>query len=197
MSKPPRVLVTKERDVHTYAELWHASHCVLEKGRADPEGSTWQFLSSMLLTAFSFEAYLNHVGSTLFSQWHHLERLPPWSKFELISEKLELSFPAGQGARPLQTISKLLDFRNTMAHGRSHQITAKPVEKSVDTYHHAFAEELLSDWETLIRSDDFARRARQDLEAVLNQIHSALPEPKEVLFSFGLGMYSATLIESS
>lgn len=56
-----KVVITKERTLNTYAELWHASDCVLNAGLKNAEGCVWQFLSSAVLTAFSFEAYLNHV----------------------------------------------------------------------------------------------------------------------------------------
>jgi hypothetical protein len=79
MSKP-RKIVAKQRTVHTYAELWPASDCLLAAGIENPEGSTFQFLSSAILTAFAFELYLNHVGLGTFTCWEQLDRLPPWSK---------------------------------------------------------------------------------------------------------------------
>lgn len=180
MARSTRVVVTKKRDVRTYAELWHASHCVLTSGQENPKGSSWQFLSSTLLTAFAFEAYLNHVGPTLFVHWSHLDRLPPWSKLELICEKLAVSFPRGSGSRPLQSVAKLLDFRNTIAHGRSHQLEAKPVIRTAENYEAALGERLLFNWEKLIQSDVFPRRAREDVTKVLEAIHEARVERRKV-----------------
>ena len=84
MRKSLKALVEKKRPVIAYSELWHASGCVLEAGLSEARGSTWQFLSSALLTAFSFEAYLNLVGPQAFSCWENLERLPPLAKFDLL-----------------------------------------------------------------------------------------------------------------
>jgi hypothetical protein len=194
MPKPRKAIVTKERALHTYSELWHASQCVLEAGIRDPRGSSWQFLSSTLLTAFTFEAYLNHVGPTVIGCWSELERLRPWAKFELLCETLEVSFPDGRGKRPLQTIVKLLNFRNTMAHGRSDNLTPEPelrdANEKLDGY---LGERPLADWECLIQTDQFAQRAREDLEIVLQQLHAARPDPKEGLFASGVGIHSATL----
>ncbi len=81
-----------------------------------------------------------------------------------------------------------------MAHGKSRQLKAKPIEKSVENYHHAMGEDLLADWEVLIQSDRFAQQAREDVREVFKQIHDARPEPKEALFSFGTGLYGATLV---
>lgn len=194
MAKPHKVIVTKERTVHTYSELWHASHCVLEVGIREPRGSSWQFLSSAVLTAFAFEAYLNHVGPTVIVCWPELERLPPWAKFELLCETLKVCFPDGLGERPLQTIVKLLDFRNTMAHGRSDDLKPKSelrdANEKLDAY---LGERPLVDWERLIQTAKFAQRAREDVKVALEKLHAARPEPKEGLFTFGLGTHSATL----
>lgn len=198
MIDKPKVVVHKERSVHTYSELWHASHCVLESGLEQPKGSTWQFLSSIVLTAFAFEAYLNHVGPKTIECWEHLDRLPPWSKFELLCETLEVKFPEGSGVRPLQTIAKLLDFRNTIAHGRSVEIKSKPKVRLADDRLDAYLEQQpLTDWERLIQNSDFAQRAREDVEAVLTKLQEARTDDKEYLFMFGMGVHGATLIERS
>lgn len=176
-----------------YSEMWHASDCVLKAGLAEPRGSTWQFLSSTLLTAFAFEAYLNHVGPTVFSCWEELERLPPWSKFELLCETLGVQFPNGRGMRPLQTIVELLEFRNTMAHGRILEIKPKAELRDINDKLDAYLGELpLAHWEHLVNSSAFAQKARADVQKVLEKLHTARPDPKEVLFTFGIGKHSAT-----
>jgi hypothetical protein len=58
MARPRKALVTKERTIIMYSELWHASSRVLETGRSEPRGASWQFLASAVLTAFAFEARL-------------------------------------------------------------------------------------------------------------------------------------------
>lgn len=195
MPKPKKVLVTKERTVHTYAELWHASRCVLEVGIKQPSGSSWQFLSSAVLAAFAFEAYLNHVGPRTLACWSQLERLPPWSKFELLCENLDVTFPDGPSKRPLQTVAKLLNFRNTMAHGRSTEIKPRPELRDANDKLNAYlGERPLADWERLIQTDAFAKRARADVQAVLEKLHSARRDQKEGLFVFGMGVHGATFV---
>ena len=193
--KLQKVLVTKKRTVHAYSELWYASDCVLKAGMKEPRDSSCQFLSSAVLTAFAFEAYLNHVGPSVISCWKKLERLSPQSKFELLCETLSVKFPDGPGIRPLQTISELLQFRNTLAHGRSEEITPKPelrdLNSKLDDY---LGQRLLTDWEGLIQTDVFAKRAREDVLAVLEKLHNARPKPKEGLFTFGNGVHSASLV---
>lgn len=193
-SEPQKTTITKNRTLHMYSEMCHASGCVLKAGLAEPRGSTWQFLSSTVLTAFSFEAYLNHVGPTVFDCWEQLERLPPWSKFELLCETLGVNFTKSQGKRPLQTIVELLEFRNTMAHGRSIEIKPKTelrdLNDKLDTY---LGELPLAHWERLVKTADFAQRAREDVQEILEILHTARPDPKEGLFTFGIGIHSARI----
>lgn len=194
MTKPRKATVTKKRQLYMYSEMWHASDCVLKAGLADPQGSTWQFLSSAVLTAFAFEAYLNHVGPTVFGCWDELERLPPWGKFELLCERLCVDFPGGKGGLPLQTVVELLEFRNTMAHGRSDELRPKPELRDVNDKLDVYLGELpLAHWERLVKDSKFAERARRDVQKVLEKLHVARPSPKEGLFSFGIGSHSATI----
>lgn len=192
-STQKKALVTQERDLNTYAELWHASECVLAAGLAQPRGSSWQFLSSIVLTAFAFEAYLNHVGPQVLSCWGSLERLSPNSKLRLLCEIMKVNLAGTVGERPLQTINQLFKFRNTLAHGRSETITPEVKSVDIDELEAHRAQHLLSGWELLIESCDFAKRAREDVEVVLKLIQAARPEPKEALFRFGGRTWSATV----
>jgi hypothetical protein len=194
-NSPASVVVTKRRTVRTYAELWHASECLLKAGADNKKGSAWQFLSSVMLTAFTFEAYLNHAGAATFRCWPDIDQLPPRSKLQLLCEELGVNFPDGYGARPLQTISVLLNFRNTLAHGRSVEIEATPLLRTTENYHAAYREELLTDWESLIQDEVFAVRAREDVRAVLEHIHEARRDDKEHLFTFGLGLHGASVVQ--
>lgn len=192
MNKPRKAVVSKKRVVHTYAELWHASGCVLAAGLRDERGSSWQFLSSIVLTAFAFEAYLNHVGSSVLRTWDELERLPPLAKFNLLCELLGVTFPKGKSSRPLQTVIELLAFRSAIAHGRSETLAPAPVLRDVNEKLGEFlGQRPMTRWECLIQSGSFAERAREDLEHVLKKLHARRKEPKEALFMFGLGFHSA------
>ena len=197
MSRSRKVIVTKKRSFYAYSELWHASRCVLETGIVQTKGSSWQFLASAVLTAFAFEAYLNHVGPRTIECWLQLDRLPPWSKFNLLCEILGVQFPKGPEARPLQTVKKLLAFRNAVAHGSSEEIKAKPETRNADDKLDAYLGiQPLTDWERLIQRSDFAKRAREDVQTVLERLHEGRRDKdKEALFTFGIGVHGATVIE--
>lgn len=186
-----KTLVTQEREVHTYAELWHASECVLAAGVAQPGGSSYQFLSSIVLTAFAFEAYLNHVGPQVLSCWASLQRLSWDAKLQLLCEIMNVSLPGTAGEAPRQTIFELFKFRNTLAHGRTETIAPEPRSINIDDLDGYRKERLLSNWERLIENCVFAKSAREDVETVIKLIHEARPMPKENLFEFGGRSWSA------
>jgi len=70
--------------------MWHTSKCLLETGVDNPKGSFHQFMASLVFTAFTLEAYLNHIGPKLFDDWHDLERLRPHEKLNTVLEKLQI-----------------------------------------------------------------------------------------------------------
>ena len=180
-----KATVEKKRDVRAYATLWNASEKVLLVGLRVPAGAAWQFLSSIVLTAFAFEAYLNHIGPKLLASWEELDRLSPKAKFELLREVLGVKFAGGWGERPLQTLTTLLKFRNTIAHGRSQTLREGPTLIEAEHVDAHVGEFLRPDWEHLIRDADFAKKARKDVRAILEQLHAVVPEPKERLFTSG------------
>jgi hypothetical protein len=203
MSKHHKIKIDKSRIVHTYAELWHASECVLNTGIQNSilelKGSNWQFLSSILLTAFAFEAYLNHIGPHAFTCWCEYERYAPLQKLDLLCIKLEVSCLKCE--RPIQTIKKLFDFRNTMAHGQSETLKPNPIMKTKEEYEESpesFDETLFSKWEDLIQNEKFACFVREDVKIVLERLHEArIDDNKEPLFTFGMSITDITFIENS
>lgn len=199
--KSAKALISRSRDVHMYAELWHASKCVLERGIENKKGSKWQFLSSIVLTAFALEAYMNHVGHALEKQntlpicRQCFDRLPTLDKLRRICDALGVEFHEGE--RPFQTLQELKEFRDLMAHGKTETIEPKPRVKPAEQADVIFSKRLFADWEQKIKTQQFAERARADVEEALTKIHAARPDPKEGLFSFGIGFHCAKIIEAS
>lgn len=195
MSKSLKLKVSRQRAVHSYAELWHASYCVLDAGQKNPVGSSWQFLSSILLTAFTFEAYLNHIGPHTLAEWTSKERFPLWSKFKHLRRALGVTFANGKGDRPLKTIDEMFSFRDSLAHGRSLELASEK-EQSLEDFEKEHSDliesQLRTDWEELIRTPVFAERCREDVEVVIRALDAGRPANGDILFSSGIGIHSAT-----
>ena len=195
MNDRRKLVVRRQRPVHSYAELWHASHCVLEVGLREPRGSSWQFLSSAVLTAFSFEAYLNHIGPQTVEDWPAKERFAMWSKFKILRKALGATFPRGRSVRPLKTIAELFAFRDSLAHGKSLELKVEK-EQSLAEFEKEHSDlvgsQLRTDWESRVRTSAFAERAREDVEVVIRALDAARKDNRDILFNSGFGSHSAT-----
>lgn len=94
--------VDVERKLRTYVVIWRAAKALI--GEQDTEADVQQTMAAGVLAAFSFEAYLNHVGAVLLECWADLERKLNWSaKLGLIAE--QLGIPVAQGAFPFQALA--------------------------------------------------------------------------------------------
>ncbi|MCK6553957.1 hypothetical protein L6Q96_05150 [Candidatus Binatia bacterium] len=74
-------------------------------------------MGALLLTAFTFEAYLNHLGEHLLSLWSYPERRGVEKKYDVLCDALGIAPDFSR--RPYQTLGQLLRFRDALAHGRS------------------------------------------------------------------------------
>lgn|SRR5574337_1305932 len=163
-----KVVIKKEREVNTYADMWRTSHYLLTRGIEDQKGCYYQFMASLVFTAFTLEAYFNHIGVQLFKCWSDLERLGPKEKLNVIAERLSVKIEYGK--RPWQVMKHLFEFRNDIAHGKS-QI----IKRSKIVPHHKFSdmrlgEQVRTEWEKYCTKIN-AQNAREDVEAIINELH--------------------------
>ena len=183
-----KINILKERDVRTYAEMWHTSYVLLEKGLSERKSSTHQFRASLVFTAFTFEAYLNHIGQKIFKCWDSKERLSPKDKLNVISKKIDLEIDYGR--RPWQVMKSLFGFRNDIAHGKSTKIKEKmkisPKELSEGKINQ-FTE---IGWEKYCSKSN-ATRAREDVEKMVEELHNASGIKDEFPFIRGMQISTA------
>ena len=191
MGDKRRSKINKERQVITYAELWHTSEWLLKQGQNQEEGSFHQFMGSLVFTAFSFEAYLNHIGPRVFRNWGALERLGPQEKLDIIAEIIDL--PVDYGKRPWGIMKELFEFRNDIAHGKSIKILEDrvvPIRKEDDCMR-GFAK---TKWEKFCTRQN-AERARKDVEEMVKALHAKAEIKDEFPFIGGSQEAFASLLE--
>ena len=83
--------VKRWRAVNTSAELSHANWVLLENTEQQRDGWFYECLTTLMVAAFKFEAYLNHVGKALFPTfWSEMERLPHKQKRKIICAHLHI-----------------------------------------------------------------------------------------------------------
>jgi hypothetical protein len=186
-----RVKINKERQVITYAELWHTSWSLLKQGQDQEKGSIHQFMGSLVFTAFSFEAYLNHIGPRVFRNWEALERLGPKEKLDIIAEKIGL--PVEYGKRPWGIMKELFGFRNEIAHGKSIKVAEEQIVplSMEDVCMRGFAK---TEWERFCTRQN-AERARKNVEEMVKALHAKAEIKDESPFIGGSQEALASLLE--
>jgi len=185
----PKVTIKKEREVNTYADMWHTSHCLLDKGLKDQKGSYHQFMASLVFTAFTLEAYFNHIGPQIFNCWPDLERLGPKEKLNVIAECLDVKIEYGK--RPWQIIKHLFGFRNDIAHGKSLLIGVSKIVPHKKFSDKRLGEWVKTDWEKYCTKTN-AQKAREDVEAIINELHKVGKFKPEYPFFTGVQLHTAT-----
>lgn len=192
MTSKPKVAVAKKREVKTYAEMWHTSQCLLEKGQENPKGSHHQFMGSLVFTAFTLEAYLNHIGPKVFNCWEDMERLGPKEKLNILGERLKVTI--NYGLRPWQVMKQLFSFRNDIAHGKSKVIeTSKVIPRQKYSDEH-LGELIQTKWEKYCSLDN-AKKAREDVEEIVHALHEAGQFENDYPFTRGIQLHGAKLVE--
>ncbi len=190
--KKQKVKVSKSRQINTYYEMWRVSYWTLHQAENEVKGSYFQIMASLIYTAFTLEAYLNHKGKEIFTCWDDLEMLSPRKKLNVIAERLGVE--KDDGKRPFQTVKKLLDFRNDVAHGKTVFLETKNeihiVNSKLDDYMH---EPLEAEWEKYCTLDN-AKRAREDVENIMRKFHNVSNKGDDDLFFPVSWSSDATLI---
>jgi hypothetical protein len=173
-----------EREIRTYAYLRKAAVDALEKAKNIKEGSFYQLMSCLVFSAFTVEAYLNHVGERKIEYWGEIEKIEPLAKLKVLYSHLRLKFDPS--ARPIQTIKQLFKFRNFVAHGKTETISGSgllkkpqpdPGENLVET-----------SWEKFCNENE-AERAIEDVKSVLETLCDAAGLERHMLYSLGSGSH--------
>jgi hypothetical protein len=187
-----KVQIIKERKQITYADHWHASKILLERGIQDPKGYYYHFLSSIVFTAFTLEAFVNHIGENIFTSWDDLEKLSPKGKINIICDKLGIK--VDYGILPWQIIPEIIGIRNKIAHGRNRLLKEETIIPHNDAYEEVRHKFLLADWQKYATQEN-AERARAEIEKVLKIIFNKAGIEDENLFNFGMQVGEVRFIE--
>lgn len=112
--------VTFDGKTKTFAVLKHIARHLHDSANERREGSMLNLQAASVFLAFTFEAYLNHVGEEEIPFWNEIERIPYDAKLRVLAKHLKLKIDRGQP--PFQLIGELFKLRNSLAHGRTQVI---------------------------------------------------------------------------
>jgi hypothetical protein len=103
-----------------------------------------------VFSAFSLEAFLNHLGQRVTPFWSSVElKLSPVEKLEVLLKVLNLQVDFGK--RPFQTFKSMMKFRNALAHGKTQTLVQEVVQGFEEGQTPPFP---LTSWESEISSEN-------------------------------------------
>lgn len=154
-----------QREVRIFADLNHAASVMIKKGNENAQGSRYTNMAALLFSAFTFEAYLNHLGQQRIEFWSRIDSMRVMDKYACLCKNLGISPDFSK--RPHQTLTALFHFRNSVAHGRTQIIkNKKAVSFKDDPWFHSPK----ADWEEYCTGKN-AKRAKKDVEIVIVELH--------------------------
>ncbi|MBF8669660.1 hypothetical protein IR012_10605 [Pseudomonas putida] len=113
------VFSSGKSEVNTYVYLYKSAKISLESARESEAGQFYNLLNASVMLSFVVEAYVNHLGVAKgFPEWNEdSDRTSIWKKYSKLRNAIGLKQVAIRDAYPL--VDEVIDFRNTMAHGRT------------------------------------------------------------------------------
>ena len=156
-----------EREVRTFADLNHAAWVMLKKSDENIQGSSYTNMAALLFTAFTFEAYLNHLGRERIEFWSNIDSIKVMDKYACLCKNVEINPDFSR--RPHQTLTALFRFRNSLAHGQTQVLKSEKVVSSRDD---PWSHSPKTDWEEYCTNAN-AKQAKEDVEKVIVELHQA------------------------
>ncbi len=173
------VQVTVERDFRPHVEFMHGSWVHMQHYEEMIEGRYYSLLSSLLLSAFAFEAYLNYVGPTVEKGWSDFERVGVWIKLRHVCGLLDINVATDKGA--FQTVRTLFDFRNGIAHARP-KVIRRSCKDHADHYRKNLQQQPMPQEFDFITKRN-AKRCYNAVRATIDLINSHLQKPDDLVWS--------------
>lgn len=181
--------VRGRKNTVTFAYMHKGAKYMLELAENTRDGRLYTTVAALVFSAFTLEAYLNHLGKLKNKEWGEIER--KYSKFE----KYKI-FACASGInfdnfrlRPYCTLKELFEFRDRMAHGKT---TIENIDLSID-----MVDDLLpqlnseSDWRSFATLEK-AQIAIRDVEALVKELHLANGYSGNPFSKLGGGVYGIT-----
>jgi len=172
-----------EHSVHTYAYLHTAAEWALEQAEGNEEGGLrrlFNCMSSIILSAFCIEAYLNHIGSKFLPYWDDEVKkgLSINNKFKIICHHFNLS--PDYSRRPFHSLREIIKYRNLMAHAITEKISLQVAQ--VARLKRANYPQTWWGEHTNLKT---AKRWLKDTESMITEINKAAGERDYLTFIFG------------
>lgn len=177
--------------VSTFSILFASARRSLKAARESEEGSFYEILNCLVMGAFTVEAYMNHLGHIQYgSKFDKFEKSNVWAKYRQLRRSCSLPILGIPEAYP--SVGQLLEFRNTMAHGRTENnlIAMEIADKTIPI---AIGQSALG-WRAFVTCE-YAEEGMAAVEALINELHDAAGQGKYPFLTTISGLYSLATID--
>jgi len=180
-----KATVSGRSKTNTFVYMRIGAKHMLEQALRSDEGQLYNIISCLTYSAFTLEAYFNHLGKMRNPNWDKIERkYPKLKKYKLFCHECNVSFDFEKP--PYSTMIELFSFRDCMAHGKS---TVDYVAKEID-----FNSELPNQFSTGPSWREYATIANaekgvRDVDAIIFELHTAAGYTDNLFNNPGGGVY--------
>jgi hypothetical protein len=174
----PKYETTYEVESKTYAAIFHTAWHLLDMAESHEMGKLLNLQAATVFFAFTFEAYLNHVGAEELTFWAEVDRISYQKKLSVLSK--HLGFAKDLSKPPLKTILELFKLRDALAHGRTESTTIKLTWSAPPPRDAVWS---LLPAEKL--TPEAVRRYHDEVQAAIEFINSARQNPDMLLWNQG------------
>ncbi|WP_341959258.1 hypothetical protein [Pseudomonas sp. RC10] len=172
--------------VLTFSIFFASARRSLRTAKEIEDGSFYESLNSLVMAAFTVEAYLNHLGEILLKDsFKSFEKDSIWKKYKKLRKLCGLPPASIEDVYPV--VAQLLNFRNSMAHGRTENN-----EIDVDTQDRTIPLALsfdVSGWRSVV-TPEAAESALNDVKLLVTELNSSSGLGESPFSTSGGGLYS-------
>ena len=181
--------VSGRNETNAFAHIHIGAKHMLEQAIKSEEGQLYNFISCLVFSAFTLEAYFNHFGKLGNAEWDTIERgLSKLKKYKTFCKQHKIQYDFEK--RPYSTIKELFTYRDSMAHGKS---TVEDITKKVqiDPEHpnRFFVGSGWMEYATLENS----KKAIEDVELIVCELHSSGGYEGNPFEDLGRGVYAVSI----
>ena len=175
---------------NTYVYCWIAATRALKEAEAQELGSFYSCMMAGVFAAFAVEAFLNHIGRQKIRAWADIERrLGPREKLLLLRQVAHWS--VDESRRPFQTLRKMLQLRDALAHGKTETVVSDAVLKRRPKEVNEWPE---PKWKRLCTIPS-VKRMVNDAEAIIRDLAKQSGSSRDPLCSPGHGSSGVSILE--
>jgi len=167
-----RVLRQRHAELITFNKLLQVANCSLDEAKDHPKGRFHNLTSSMVFSTFAVEAFLNHAGEMLLTDWRRHDRDRIHSKLKRVCSAVGLSVAYSQ--EPFATFKTMVAFRNMLAHGRTEFLSTTEEVASEAYRSDQIWSDPIGEWDTACSPEAAARFITQ-ARALIRLIRDASP----------------------